>query len=40
MLTGKPQARYYVTFPTYLVGFMKRILPVALLDKLLRKLGS
>ena len=40
MLTGKPQARYYVAFPTYLVGFMKRILPVALLDKLLRKLGS
>ncbi len=36
----RPQARYYVTFPTYLVGFMKRILPVALLDKLLRKLGS
>lgn len=36
----RPQARYYVTFPTYLVGFMKRILPTVLLDKLLRKLGS
>lgn len=36
----RPQARYYVTFPTYLVGFMKRILPTALFDKLLRKLGS
>lgn len=35
-----PQARYYVTVPTYLVGFMKRILPVFLLDKLLQKLGS
>lgn len=35
-----PQARYYVTFPTYLVGFMKRILPTGLLDKLLRKLGG
>ncbi|MGV8835484.1 SDR family oxidoreductase [Cellvibrio sp.] len=36
----QPQARYYVTFPTYLVGFMKRILPARWLDKLLRKLGS
>lgn len=35
-----PQARYYVTAPTYLVGFMKRILPIFLLDKLLQKLGS
>ncbi|WP_039914007.1 SDR family oxidoreductase [Cellvibrio mixtus] len=36
----QPQARYYVTVPTYLVGFMKRILPVFLLDKLLQKLGG
>ena len=36
----RPQARYYVTFPTYLVGFMKRILPTRWLDKLLRRLGS
>jgi NAD(P)-dependent dehydrogenase (short-subunit alcohol dehydrogenase family) len=36
----RPQARYYVTFPTYLIGFMKRILPVRLLDKMLRKLGG
>lgn len=36
----QPQARYYVTFPTYLVGFMKRILPARWLDKLLRKLGG
>lgn len=35
-----PQARYYVTFPTYLVGFMKRILPNRLLDKLLLKIGG
>lgn len=40
-LTAKrPQVRYYVTFPTYLVGFMKRILPAAWLDKLLRKMGG
>lgn len=36
----RPQARYYVTVPTYLVGFMKRILPAGLFDKLLRKLGN
>ncbi len=31
----KPKARYYVTFPTYLFGFLKRVLPVTLLDKIL-----
>lgn len=36
----RPQARYYVTVPTYLVGFMKRVLSTGLFDKLLRKLGS
>jgi len=35
-----PQARYYVTFPTYFAGVMKRLLPTALLDKLLKKMGS
>ncbi len=35
-----PNARYYVTFPTYLVGYLKRILPTSLMDKLLYKLGS
>ena len=33
----KPKIRYYVTFPTYLFGFLKRILPVAWLDVLLGK---
>lgn len=32
-----PKIRYYVTFPTYLFGFLKRILPMAWLDVLLRK---
>ena len=32
----KPKIRYYVTFPTYLFGFLKRILPVSWLDVLLR----
>jgi len=33
----KPKARYYVTFPTYLFSFLKRILPGVLLDKILVK---
>ncbi len=30
-----PKARYYVTFPTHLFAFLRRILPVPLLDKIL-----
>lgn len=33
----RPKVRYYVTFPTYLFGFLKRILPLPWLDALLRK---
>jgi NAD(P)-dependent dehydrogenase (short-subunit alcohol dehydrogenase family) len=33
----RPQSRYYVTFPTYLFGFLKRILPNRWLDFLLEK---
>ena len=33
----RPKMRYYVTFPTYLFGFLKRILPASWLDVLLRK---
>ncbi|MCK5120508.1 MAG: SDR family NAD(P)-dependent oxidoreductase, partial [Methylococcales bacterium] len=33
----KPKIRYYVTFPTYLFGFLKRFLPITWLDLLLRK---
>ena len=36
----RPRARYYVTFPTHLVGFMKRVLSTSLFDKLLAKLGN
>lgn len=35
-----PQPRYYVTFPTYLFGFLKRILSIRLLDRLLAKAGN
>lgn len=33
----KPKARYYVTFPTYLMGYLKRILSTRMLDKVLMK---
>ncbi len=33
----KPKIRYYVTFPTYLFAGLKRILPDAWLDNILRK---
>jgi NAD(P)-dependent dehydrogenase (short-subunit alcohol dehydrogenase family) len=33
----KPRARYYVTFPTYLFGYLKRLLPTKTLDRLLRQ---
>jgi NAD(P)-dependent dehydrogenase (short-subunit alcohol dehydrogenase family) len=33
----RPKVHYYVTFPTYLFGFLKRILPAAWLDYILRK---
>lgn len=32
----KPKARYYVTFPTYLFGFLKRILSASMMDKILK----
>ena len=35
--SNKPKARYYVCFPTYLFGFLKRILPVRWLDYILAK---
>jgi NAD(P)-dependent dehydrogenase (short-subunit alcohol dehydrogenase family) len=35
-----PRPRYYVTFPTYLFGFLKRILSTRFLDRLLAKAGN
>ncbi len=32
----RPKIRYYVTFPTYLFAFLKRVLPFSWLDKILR----
>lgn len=35
-----PQPRYYVTFPTYLFGILKRILTTRALDRLLTRAGD
>ena len=35
----RPRTRYYVTFPTYLLGFLKRVLSDRLLDRVLNKVG-
>ncbi|MFN5746689.1 MAG: SDR family oxidoreductase [Methylococcaceae bacterium] len=35
----RPRTRYYVTFPTYLFGYLKRLLPDRMLDWLLGKVG-
>ncbi|MGH1538552.1 MAG: SDR family NAD(P)-dependent oxidoreductase [Gammaproteobacteria bacterium] len=32
-----PKSRYYVTFPTYLFAYLKRILPTSMLDNLLSR---
>ncbi|MCU7960720.1 MAG: SDR family oxidoreductase [gamma proteobacterium symbiont of Bathyaustriella thionipta] len=34
----RPKAHYYVTFPTYLFGFLRRILSASAMDAVLRKL--
>ena len=36
----RPKTRYYVTFPTYLFGYLKRILPDRLMDKMLAAAGG
>ncbi len=36
----KPKIHYYVTFPTYLLGYLKRLLPASWLDKLLLKVAG
>lgn len=36
----RPRRRYYVTVPTHLFGVARRVLPVALLDRFLRKVSA
>lgn len=38
--SNKPKARYFVTFPTYLMALLKRIFPIAWLDAVLIKGGA
>lgn len=38
--SSKPQIRYYVTFPTYLFGFLKRLLPHRWLDWVLIRVAK
>lgn len=37
--SSRPKARYYVTFPTYLVAALRHVLPTKVLDALLCRLG-
>lgn len=39
VLAKRPKPRYYITTATYLLGFLKRVLSTALLDKILIKLA-
>jgi NAD(P)-dependent dehydrogenase (short-subunit alcohol dehydrogenase family) len=34
----RPRVRYYVTFPTYLFGYLKRVLPTNVMDKILERI--
>lgn len=36
----KPRARYFVTFPTYLFGYLKRVLPAYTLDRILKQASN
>jgi NAD(P)-dependent dehydrogenase (short-subunit alcohol dehydrogenase family) len=36
----RPRARYYVTLPTFLVGYARRLLPSRGMDRLLRKISG
>lgn len=38
--SNKPRAHYYVTFPTYLFGTLKRLLPAKGMDWVLRKVSG
>ncbi len=38
--SSSPKPRYYVTWPTYAAGIMKRLLPTRLLDKIMAGQGS
>lgn len=37
---ANPKPRYYVTFPTYLLGALRRLLPTSTMDKVLLKISN
>lgn len=37
LTASSPKPRYYVTTPTYLMGFLRRLLPTRLLDTIIRR---
>jgi len=39
IVAERPKARYYITRATYLLGYLKRVVSTALLDRLLLKIG-
>ena len=38
--SSRPKSRYYVTFPTYLFGYLRRVLPTKALDYMLSRAGG
>ena len=36
--SARPKARYYVTTPTYIAAGLRRVLPTALLDRVLLRM--
>ena len=36
----QPRARYYVTFPTYLMGYLKRLLSSRMMDRFLLEIAK
>lgn len=36
--SSRPRARYYVTFPTYLFAYLKRVLPTSMMDLILARI--
>ncbi|MEY8841154.1 short-chain dehydrogenase, partial [Cribrihabitans sp. XS_ASV171] len=35
---SRPRRRYYVTTPTYVAGYLRRILPVSAIDSILARI--
>lgn len=35
---ARPRARYYVTTPTYVAGYLRRVLPVSVIDRILSRI--